>query len=61
MSLSRRDWHDALLLSLERPEHVTAVGFVDDPIVPSTTRPPSASFQNVAKLRLNMLFAGSTG
>jgi hypothetical protein len=30
------------------------------PTSPSTTRPPRREFQNVAKLRLNVLFAGST-
>jgi len=34
--------------------------FVDDPMVPIDTSPTEREFQNVAKLRLNMLFAGST-
>ena len=34
--------------------------FVDDPGVPIDNSPTEREFQNVAKLRLNMLFAGST-
>ncbi len=34
--------------------------FVDDPKVPIDNSPTEREFQNVAKLRLNMLFAGST-
>ena len=34
--------------------------FVDDPIVPIDNSPTEREFQNVAKLRLNMLVAGST-
>ncbi len=34
--------------------------FVDDPDVPIDNSPTEREFQNVAKLRLNMLFAGST-
>lgn len=34
--------------------------FVDDPRVPIDNSPTEREFQNVAKLRLNMLFAGST-
>ncbi len=34
--------------------------FVDDPVVPIDNSPTEREFQNVAKLRLNMLFAGST-
>ncbi len=34
--------------------------FVDDPLVPIDNSPTEREFQNVAKLRLNMLFAGST-
>ena len=34
--------------------------FVDDPQVPIDNSPTEREFQNVAKLRLNMLFAGST-
>jgi hypothetical protein len=34
--------------------------FVDDPLVPIDNSPAEREFQNLAKLRLNMLFAGST-
>jgi transposase len=34
--------------------------FVDDPLVPIDNSPTEREFQNLAKLRLNMLFAGST-
>ena len=34
--------------------------FIDDPRVPIDNSPTEHLFQNVAKLRLNMLFAGST-
>ncbi|HEX5098303.1 MAG TPA: IS66 family transposase [Polyangiaceae bacterium] len=34
--------------------------FVDDPFVPIDNSPTEREFQNVAKLRLNMLFAGSS-
>jgi hypothetical protein len=34
--------------------------FIDDPDVPIDNNPTEREFQNVAKLRLNMLFAGST-
>ena len=34
--------------------------FVDDPLVPIDNSPTEREFQNVAKLRPNMLFAGST-
>ena len=34
--------------------------FIDDPQVPIDNSPTEREFQNVAKLRLNMLFAGST-
>jgi hypothetical protein len=34
--------------------------FIDDPLVPIDNSPTERDFQNVAKLRLNMLFAGST-
>jgi hypothetical protein len=34
--------------------------FVDDAAVPIDNSPTEREFQNVAKLRLNMLFAGST-
>ena len=33
--------------------------FVDDPLVPIDNSPTEREFQNVAKLRFNMLFAGS--
>ena len=35
-------------------------GFIDDPDVPINDSPTEREFQNVAKLRLNMLVAGST-
>ena len=42
-------------------KHGTALfRFVDDPLVPIDNSPTEREFQNVAKLRLNMLFAGST-
>lgn len=34
--------------------------FIDDPALPIDNSPTEREFQNVAKLRLNMLFAGST-
>jgi transposase len=34
--------------------------FIDDPLIPIDNSPTERVFQNVAKLRLNMLFAGST-
>ena len=34
--------------------------FIDDPDVPIDNSPTEREFQNVAKLRLNALFAGST-
>ena len=34
--------------------------FIDDPDVPIDNSPTEREFHNVAKLRLNMLFAGST-
>jgi hypothetical protein len=34
--------------------------FIDDPAVPIDNSPTEREFQNFAKLRLNMLFAGST-
>ena len=34
--------------------------FIDDACVPIDNSPTEREFQNVAKLRLNMLFAGST-
>ena len=41
--------------------HRTALfRFIDDPDVPIDNSPTEREFQNVAKLRLNMLFAGST-
>jgi hypothetical protein len=41
--------------------HGTALfRFIDDPLVPIDNSPTEREFQNVAKLRLNMLFAGST-
>ncbi len=43
-----KDHHDALFR------------FIDDPLVAIDNSPTEREFQNVAKLRLNMLFAGST-
>jgi hypothetical protein len=40
--------------------HQALFRFVDDPDVPIDNSPTEREFQNVAKLRLNMLFAGST-
>jgi len=40
--------------------HDALFRFVDDPAVPIDNSPTEREFQNVAKLRLNMLFAGST-
>ena len=40
--------------------HDALFRFVDDPLVPIDNSPTEREFQNVAKLRLNMLFAGST-
>ncbi len=40
--------------------HAALFRFVDDPEVPIDNSPTEREFQNVAKLRLNMLFAGST-
>lgn len=34
--------------------------FIDDPLVPIDNSPTEREFQNVAKLRLNRLFAGSS-
>ena len=34
--------------------------FLDDPDVPTDNSPTEREFQNVAKLRFNMLFAGSS-
>jgi transposase len=34
--------------------------FIEDPLVPIDNSPTEREFQNVAKLRMNMLFAGST-
>lgn len=34
--------------------------FLDHPLVPIDNSPTEREFQNLAKLRLNMLFAGST-
>jgi hypothetical protein len=34
--------------------------FLDEPLVPIDNSPTERDFQNVAKLRLNVLFAGST-
>jgi transposase len=40
--------------------HDALFRFIDDPLVPIDNSPTEREFQNVAKLRLNMLFAGST-
>jgi transposase len=40
--------------------HDALFRFIDDPEVPIDNSPTEREFQNVAKLRLNMLFAGST-
>ena len=40
--------------------HDALFRFIDDPDVPIDNSPTEREFQNVAKLRLNMLFAGST-
>ena len=40
--------------------HVALLRFIDDPDIPIDNSPTEREFQNVAKLRLNMLFAGST-
>ena len=40
--------------------HAALFRFVDDPLVPIDNSPTEREFQNVAKLRLAMLFAGST-
>ena len=40
--------------------HDALFRFIDDPQVPIDNSPTEREFQNVAKLRLNMLFAGST-
>ena len=43
-----------------KPRRDALFRFVDDPMVPIDNSPTEREFQNVAKLRLNMLFAGST-
>jgi transposase len=65
-------WLDAVKPTLLPSEPLTAAinyylnhkhalfRFVDDPLVPIDNSPTEREFQNVAKLRLNMLFAGST-
>ncbi len=65
-------WLDAVKLTLLPSEPLAAaIGyyknhrdalfrFVDDHLVPIDNSPTEREFQNVAKLRLNMLFAGST-
>jgi len=40
--------------------HDALFRFIDDPLVPIDNSPTEREFQNLAKLRLNMLFAGST-
>ena len=65
-------WLDAVQPTLLPSEPLTAAiayyknhrpalfRFIDDPLVPIDNSPTEREFQNVAKLRLNMLFAGST-
>ena len=65
-------WLDAVLPTLLPSEPLAAAiryyknhrdalfRFIDDPLVPIDNSPTEREFQNVAKLRLNMLFAGST-
>lgn len=65
-------WLDAVAPTLLPSEPLTAAiryysnhhdalfRFLDDPEVPIDNSPTEREFQNVAKLRLNMLFAGST-
>jgi len=65
-------WLDAVRPTLLPSEPLTAAisyyknhwaalfRFIDDPLVPIDNSPTEREFQNVAKLRLNMLFAGST-
>ena len=65
-------WIDAVLPTLLPSEPLAAAAayyknhrdalfrFIDDPLVPIDNSPTEREFQNVAKLRLNMLFAGST-
>ncbi|MBK8408061.1 MAG: transposase [Sandaracinaceae bacterium] len=51
-------WLAAVEPTLLPSDPLTA--FIDDPNVPIDNSPTEREFQNVAKLRLNMLFAGST-
>ena len=65
-------WRDAVLPTLLPSEPLAAAiryyknhhdalfRFIDDPLVAIDNSPTEREFQNVAKLRLNMLFAGST-
>jgi len=65
-------WLDAVLPTLLPSEPLAAAiryyknhwdalfRFIDNPLVPIDNSPTEREFQNVAKLRLNMLFAGST-
>lgn len=67
-----RRWRAAVLPTLLPSEPLTAairyydqhgaalLRFIDDPEVPIDNSPTEREFQNVAKLRLNVLFAGST-
>jgi transposase len=67
-----RRWRAAVLPTLLPSEPLTTairyydqhgaalLRFIDDPLVPIDNSPTEREFQNVAKLRLNMLFAGST-
>jgi transposase len=53
---------EPLAASIRYYEHHGAalLRFIEDPSVPIDNSPTEREFQNVAKLRLNMLFAGST-
>jgi len=47
-------------ISYYKNHRVALFRFIDDPLLPIDNSPTEREFQNVAKLRLNMLFAGST-
>jgi transposase len=50
----------AAAIAYYKNHHAALFRFIDDPLVPIDNSPTERDFQNVAKLRLNMLFAGST-
>jgi transposase len=50
----------AAAISYYKNHRIAHFRFVDNPLVPIDNSPTERDFQNVAKLRLNMLFAGST-